>query len=463
MNPTATLRLDRVQVRNFRCFAECEVELHPKLTVIVAENGQGKSAILEAIAAGLGPVLSAICGMDVWPGLVPSDARMVKSESGHMHTSGVTEVRMSAAVLGESATWANALGRHRSPGRGSSANQPSAEIRRRAQAANAETKSELPLIAYYGTARLWTDSVESRSGGRVRRSSAQPGRLAAYSECLAPRATFRGLDDWYRSMVVSIESGWSRARPTEEDPVRLLAAVRRAVRIVLRPTGWRDLDYPQRAYVFGDGSPGLYDFVAEHPTHGYLPLSHLSDGVKNMMALVADIAHRCAILNPQFGAAAAERTPGVLLIDEVDMHLHPGWQQQVVGLLQEAFPALQIVVTTHSPQVLTTVEAANIRILNVAQGVGDLQTPTVQTMGVESADVLARIMGVDGIPDVEAARKLSKYKALIQQGSADSDEGDALREFLIEHFGAHHPLIVECRRLLRLQELKARPPAGGQN
>ena len=96
--------------------------------------------------------------------------------------------------------------------------------------------------------------------------------------------------------------------------------------------------------------------MVEHPEYGRLPLSSLSDGVRNMIALIADIAHRCARLNPHLSEEAARQTPGVLLIDEVDMHLHPRWQQLVVDLLRKAFPSLQIILSTHSPHVLSTVE-----------------------------------------------------------------------------------------------------------
>ena len=63
--------------------------------------------------------------------------------------------------------------------------------------------------------------------------------------------------------------------------------------------------------------------MVKHPKYGRLPLSALSDGVRNMIGLIADIAHRCARLNPHLSEDVARQTPGVLLIDEVDMHLHP--------------------------------------------------------------------------------------------------------------------------------------------
>ena len=228
-----------------------------------------------------------------------------------------------------------------------------------------------------------------------------------------------------------------------------LRSVIEATKIVLEPTGWNQLDWDY---------DGNY-LVVEHCTQGRLPLSALSDGVRNTVALVADIARRCACLNPHLGEDAARKTPGVLLIDEVDMHLHPGWQQQVIELLCRAFQSMQIVLSTHSPHVLSTVERKSIRRIHLHDGDGILETPQFQTRGVESADVLAAIMGVDPIPHIEEAQWLSNYRALIQQHLLQTPEADALRPRLEAHFGIHHPVILECDRIIRLERFRQSLPA----
>jgi predicted ATP-binding protein involved in virulence len=185
----------------------------------------------------------------------------------------------------------------------------------------------------------------------------------------------------------------------------------------------------------------------------------LSDGVRTMLALVADVARRCASLNPHLSDKAPQETPGILMIDEVDMHLHPRWQQQVLELLSSAFPALQIIVSTHSPHVLSTVEKSSIRVLHTGGPEAFIETPKIQTRGVESADVLASVMGVDPVPRVEEARKLSAYRAFIEDGRADVAEALALRRNLIAHFGESHPVIREADRLRRFQQFRvARTP-----
>jgi predicted ATP-binding protein involved in virulence len=157
---------------------------------------------------------------------------------------------------------------------------------------------------------------------------------------------------------------------------------------------------------------------------------------------------------------AATETDGIVLIDEVDMHLHPAWQQTVLASLKEAFPRIQFIVTTHSPQVLTSVSAECIRLLqrDVDAASGKQKTIVrqfyVQTQGVASSTILAEVMGTDPIPDVEPAHWLSEYKALIEQGLNEVPDGSALRSKLEDHFGKAHPLLLECDRLIRLQSFR---------
>jgi predicted ATP-binding protein involved in virulence len=306
----------------------------------------------------------------------------------------------------------------------------------------------LPLVAFYGTGRLWS---EHRLTEAKRAATPSPlGRLSGYVDGLSSSSSFKAFVDWYETMAGAARDPASVALPPEQKPMKLIAAVREAAKIVLGPTRWESIDWDFERK----------QLVVEHPEHGRLPLSVLSDGVRNMVALVADVAHRCVRLNPHFGEAAAKMTPGVLLIDEVDMHLHPRWQQLVVELLQKAFPWMQMIVTTQSPHVLSTVDVGSIRVIRVRDGKGTLETPTFQTRGVESADVLATIMGVDPVPQVEEARWLSRYRGMVEDGKTDEPAAATLWGKLVKHFGAQHPLLLDCERLDRFQKLKARVRSG---
>jgi predicted ATP-binding protein involved in virulence len=230
-----------------------------------------------------------------------------------------------------------------------------------------------------------------------------------------------------------------------------IGAIAEAVEQALQDEGW---------------SAFRYDFAHEelamtHAEHGTLPVSLLSDGVRAMVSMVADLAFRCVRLNGYMGRRAPQESRGIVLIDEVDIHLHPAWQQRVIGSLRRAFPKLQFIVTTHSPQVLTTVPAECIRVLEELPDGTEAVARHVnrQTLGVESAAVLAEVMGTDAAPNVEPRQHLSRYLALIQQDLGDEGEALQLRQSLEQHFGATHPILVDADRLGRLQALKRRARA----
>ena len=109
-----------------------------------------------------------------------------------------------------------------------------------------------------------------------------------------------------------------------------------------------------------------------------------------MVAMVADIAVRCASLNPQFKGEAAQNTPGVVMIDEIDLHLHPKWQRRVVNDLLNAFPKIQFVATTHSPFVIQSLPAMEgVQLLN-------LDNPNAEDFANKSVeDVAEELQGVD--------------------------------------------------------------------
>jgi predicted ATP-binding protein involved in virulence len=178
----------------------------------------------------------------------------------------------------------------------------------------------------------------------------------------------------------------TQRRPEKTEFHSYIESVSGAVNICLGPSGWKDISY----------SLSREELVAHHDQHGELPVEMLSDGIRNMIGMVADIAFRATKLNPQLGSGAAQGTPGIVLIDEVDMHLHPAWQQVVLQGLLSAFPRMQFIVTTHSPQVLSTVPSQSIRILDLRWN-DELQKyqsivvkQEMQTEGIPSADVLAR-------------------------------------------------------------------------
>ncbi len=496
------MNIDRINLKNYRCFDAFELDFHRQLTVIVALNGQGKTTVLDAIKVALWPFVS---GFDMGSttndttGILIDDVLREQllprsmewrlpveiSATGHLQ---VRQLVLNGALkkpgLGldgsgldvfkdfhEDVVWQglryresvkkNTKTKERTTAQALGLNAAAKALEQRIFSGEASQSDDLPLLGYYGTGRL--HQQKSLTAAHDKADSETQSRTFAYRDCLDPSSSYKHFAVWFsrvhQAYLQAQISNLEKGLPLDaEIPYGLKApfkAVQQAVDAVVKPhTGWHTLQY----------SAAHEELVMSHAQQGELKVSQLSDGIRNMLALVGDIAYRCYKLNAHLGELAAQKTHGIVLIDEVDMHLHPGWQQTVLTDLTSAFPRLQFIVTTHSPQVLTSVDAACIRLLHQATHpeTGRVQMVATgvsqQTKGVASADVLAQIMGVNPVPDVLEARTLSEFHALIQQNLHEGADGLALRAALDTHFSANHPLMRDCDRMIRLQAFKQRLP-----
>ena len=260
-----------------------------------------------------------------------------------------------------------------------------------------------------------------------------------------PGSSYKSFVAWFRYWSANAFKGQLEAskaghayQSTEFD--HYLESVGGAVNACLSLSGWKDINY----------SYSREELVAHHEQYGELPVALLSDGIRNMIGMVADIAFRATKLNPQLGARAATETPGVVLIDEVDMHLHPEWQQVVLQSLITAFPKLQFIVTTHSPQVLTTVPSECIRILRENK----VYAAPPGTEGAEPGRLLKQVLGLQDIrpPDIQATKELKEYLALVDNDQWNSPRAQELRKILDTRYQGNEPELLEAD--LRIENRK---------
>ncbi len=461
------MRLKSLHLKNFRCFSDLTVNFDPKMTVIIAENGKGKTAVLDAIATGFGRYLTKLGKKGQT--LKQFDIQVLSQERLAPYAALTIEIEKTSAHEPDALVWS--LSRKHNPA--SSIDTPLAGTKSiDAFATQLLQKQEsgltppFPLVVYYGTNRGILGEVQRRRNFKKKFTP-----LDALDGALEPTARFKAAFEWFNAM----EDEERREKEKRKDfSYRLpqLEYVRSAIE--------RALTHLPAEGVFGAGaSPVLFSnprtetrplrfVIDQHTSEGQrtLRINQLSDGYRIVLGLVMDLARRQAeafSFSPQI-VAGFGAWPTIVLIDEVDLHLHPRWQQVVLLQLQNIFSSTQFIVTTHSPQVLTSVEATCIRKLvphtNPDTGAQTVVAENVscQTRGVASADVLARIMKVDPVPDVPEARQLADYHRLIQQNLHESDDGQVLRQALNTHFGPNHPVMHECDRIIRLQAFKQRLP-----
>ena len=193
------------------------------------------------------------------------------------------------------------------------------------------------------------------------------------------------------------------------------------------------------------------DKIAFHLKEEVVFLHQFSDGQRVLFGLIGDIARRLLLLNEVSDTPFNGR--GIVLIDEIELHLHPSWQQKIILILRDSFPNLQFIVTTHSPHVLSTVDKTEIRILKNNL----VEQPNLQTKGVASSDILEQIMGTYSIPIiVKEARWVNDYLVFIQNNQHESEEAQKLFEKLVNHFGKDHPVISSINNQIKLFLIRKR-------
>lgn len=156
-----------------------------------------------------------------------------------------------------------------------------------------------------------------------------------------------------------------------------------------------------------------------------LSVFNMSQGEKTLLALVSDIARRLVTLNPN--SSAPLNGNGVVLIDELDLHLHPQWQQTIIKNLERTFPNVQFIISTHSPLILTTVTSEQIKILTDEVNVQEIKSPKSNPFGKVSSEALA-IMNTPEKPeiDVELSILINRYEELVKLGLEESDEAQGV-------------------------------------
>ena len=169
--------------------------------------------------------------------------------------------------------------------------------------------------------------------------------------------------------------------------------------------------------------------MTKDPAPYWLTYDMMSDGFKAMINICAEIAYRCIQLNGFIGVEAVRSTPGIVMIDEIDLFLHPHWQQHVLQDLQNAFPRMQFIVTTHSPFIVQSVDSQNVIAL-------DSQNAPISPNNRGIEEILACEMGMQGMLRSKTYRTkqelAKKYFELVKAGKSGEAETEEVKKKLNE-------------------------------
>ena len=408
------MRIDHIEIQNFKCFEQAAFDLSPGFTLLLGDNAKGKTALLDAIAVAMGGFLLGIPGArsrTIGHTEVRYQSRrrgeILKFEKHHP-----VFVRAKGIVSGKKAEWKRE--KLSQTGRTTARNAKEISSIARSLAANIKEgqNSTLPLLVYYGTGRLF---VEPKWGKAAKAAINAPrggeSTYAGYAGCLEPTSSVKLLRNWVQRMTLTQYQAGS-------GPSQSLAAVLGTISdmVVGAKHAFYDFEQEDLDLVFGRGKTW--------------PLQLLSDGQRNMAGLAGDLAIRCVQLNPHLRGSAPKKTPGIVLIDEIDLHLHPKWQRAVISQLRKCFPKVQFVATTHSPFIVQSA---------LGEGVIDLDTPEGlehprEELSIE--DIAEEIMDVD-IPQrsqrfQQMATAAEEYLKALQDHPEDKSSVQRLKKKLDE-------------------------------
>ncbi len=296
-----------------------------------------------------------------------------------------------------------------------------------------DTQINIPVIKYFHSLRT---TQEKQNGARSRKRYLAE-QLKAYEGAFDKFYEFNDFVNWF----VEAENKENRTKVKLKDLNHTnpeLDALRTALRIFLGdfPSGnYGNLRVEER--IFNTKTNEKSSLVIDKNGKTF-NLKQLSDGEKTLILMVADIAHRLAVANPKLGKNCLSGE-GIILLDEIDLHLHPAWQRDVIPCLLAAFPNIQFFISTHSPQVLSNVNEDNVFIIEDFEIVD--KTPS--TYGKDSNSILWDVFGVVERP-VHAKDKLNKFYELIEEENQEEKAEELLSE-LAEQLGEDDPEILKAR------------------
>lgn len=440
------MKIHEIRLRNFRKFVDKHFSFNTNtnVTVLIGDNATGKTAILDALSIMMGSYLLDFKVPRSVRHIRKSEVRLAQIKIGEIHTvepqwSEGVKVECKGSLTKESEgliQWSRELTSETGKTTRINAKKIAQEGKEARLKSDRGEEVLLPVLAYYGTGRLW----HKLQHGKLKKPDS---RSVGYRDCLDPASNHHLFKNWFSRL----EAASIQKRKTFE----VLEAVREAVKtcIINCENFHFDLERDELMVELNSSEGALEQpsHVEKHEDSNQLfSFYNLSDGYRNMLAMVADIAHRAARLNPQLGRDAAKQTPGIVLIDEVDLHLHPKWQRTIIEQLRTAFPEVQFIVTTHSPFIIQSLNPGEVIDLN-NEGLFiesdnealEIATPAPQKSFSDQSieDIVENVMGVD-LPSRSARLQqmyqvAEKYYELLDKASDNNSvELEQLKQRLDE-------------------------------
>lgn len=409
------MKLLKVSITNFRGIAEQDLEFAPGFNLIKGKNGKGKTSILEAIAVGLGGFIAGLPDVKT-RGFTKDEVRTeyVRLGDGSYNKKYhvPTEVSIVADIYGKIYEWK----RGKNSIKASRSTVQPRDVCKAAETMAENDEKELPIIAYIGAGRVWRQMREKWENP----FRTQYFRTTGYTDTLIEASNEKLLMNWCVKME---QISWQKEKKIAE-----YEAVKNAVARFMDC-----MDEKEGHRVFYDKQEEQMMYQEGEEVH---PITQLSAGYQSLIWTVFDIAYRMAVLNPVKMDSIAQ-TAGVVLIDELDMHLHPRWQWNVIGALMQTFPNVQFIAATHAPILFASHK--DVRLIDVDE---DEIRYSNSHYGVDVNTSMICYQDTQTLP-VQVKKQVEMFYDSMDRNNYE--EARKILEKLEAETAPTHPLLVELR------------------
>ncbi|MCT8163474.1 MULTISPECIES: AAA family ATPase [unclassified Pseudomonas] len=382
------MKVSQLRLINFRGISDLSVDFTERTTAFVGVNGVGKSTVLDALAIGLSQLMWRIAG-------TAQKARPIATDDIRAGAD-FARVELTVILDDKPVRWAvvtnQKKGVYSDPLRKSELDALNEYVSGQHERWVAEGVDDRPLAVFYDVNRAVLDVPM-----RVREKLSHDAKEIYQDALDHGGADFKRFFIWFRNF----EDAENEVRI--DDPDFRYYGLEAARKAILEFTGFEGVRVRRK--------PKMRMTVRKRG--GEFNVLQLSDGERNMLALVGDMARRLSVLNPAL--SNPNQGAGIVIIDEVDLHLHPRWQREVVKKLESTFPNCQFFISTHSPQVIGELAPESVMLLKDGRLLGHAR----RAIGLSSGEILEELM--------EGTARNDKFQSAIDSIQRDIED---------ERFGA---------------------------
>ncbi|MCO6491065.1 MAG: AAA family ATPase [Phaeodactylibacter sp.] len=420
------MKIKHLSLENYRGFEKLEVEFpEAGSAVFIGVNGAGKSSILAAIKMVFAkiverekPVREFLTEWDVRLGALSAEVELVLSDSSEKY-----EYKVNRNLNAENGEAFEVKNDYLYMYFGFLQAEGIKDI--------AWHEIDFPIFCSYSPNRILAERVEHSGFKRY-----PVPQMRSFEAAFDNRLDFNGFIEWF----VEEENNENREKVKRKDLSYTnlnLDIVRQALQVFFENFSseeYENLRVEERSFNKFTSAPSSL-VITKSGTD--LNLTQMSDGEKMAITVVGDIAHRLTLANPALKSKL--QGAGIVLIDEIELHLHPSWQRSIIPALEATFPNIQFVVTTHSPQVLSSLKQENVFILEDFQ----LVKKTPHTFGRDTNSLLQDLFNVAERPE-RAKEEFRRLYRLMDDPEMVEEANNMLRE-MEGKYGSDDPEIIRAR------------------